>query len=136
MIGSKASQASGLESLMTRASIYDNLDRHNTGRLIRRSHSATHRPVRLEGASPLRTVPRGLPFFQRDCYFVSLDGLSENSRTFPGQPFCFRGRERAEIAVPSLSASRSCHLQLIAAGVPGGSGRGSTSTTPCTMRKR
>ena len=43
---------------------------------------------------------------------------------------CFRESERTEIAVPPLSASRSCHSYLIAAGVPGGSGRGSTSTTP------
>src|SRR5262249_13732583 len=41
---------------------------------------------------------------------------------------CFRGSERTEIAVPPLSASRSCHSYLIAAGVPAGSGRGSTST--------
>ena len=49
---------------------------------------------------------------------------------------CFRGSERTEIAVPSLSPSRSCHSYLIAAEVPGGSGRGSTSTTPCAMRTR
>src|SRR5947207_1863097 len=49
---------------------------------------------------------------------------------------CFRGSERTEIAVPPLSASRSCHSYLIAADVPGGSGRGSTSTTPCAMRTR
>src|SRR6516225_4175974 len=30
----------------------------------------------------------------------------------------------------------SCHSYLIAAGVPGGSGRGSTSTMPCAMRTR
>ena len=40
------------------------------------------------------------------------------------------------VAVPSFFASRSCHPYLIAAGVPGGSGRGSTSTTPCAMRTR
>jgi hypothetical protein len=63
VIGSKASQASGLESLMTRASIYDNLDRHNTGRLIRRSHSATHRPVRSKWPDLVgrRDVPVGPP---------------------------------------------------------------------------
>src|SRR6516165_9965514 len=33
---------------------------------------------------------------------------------------CFRGSERTEIAIPTLSASRSCHSYLIAADVPGG----------------
>jgi hypothetical protein len=49
---------------------------------------------------------------------------------------CFRGSERTEIAVPSSSASGSSHSYLIAAGVPGGSGHGSTSTTPFAMRAR
>src|SRR5262245_17052241 len=39
-------------------------------------------------------------------------------------------------SLPFPSASRSCHSYLIAADVPGGSGRGSTSTTPCAMRTR
>src|SRR5215813_564768 len=39
-------------------------------------------------------------------------------------------------SLPFPSASRSCHSYLIAAAVPGGSGRGSTSTTPWAMRTR
>src|SRR5262249_47383451 len=36
----------------------------------------------------------------------------------------------------STTASRSCYSYLIAADVPGASGRGSTSTMPCAMRTR
>src|SRR5262249_53314839 len=39
-------------------------------------------------------------------------------------------------SLPFPSASRSCHSYLIAATVPGGNGRGSTSTTPWAMRTR
>src|SRR5262249_37983457 len=39
-------------------------------------------------------------------------------------------------SLPFPSASRSCHSYLIAAAVPGGYGRGSTSITPCAMRTR
>ena len=60
----------------------------------------------------------------------------EDSRIPPTAFCCFRGSERTEIAVPSSSASGSSHSYLIAADVPGGSGRGSTSTTPFAMRAR
>jgi hypothetical protein len=54
----------------------------------------------------------------------------------PRTALLFQGKGAHEIVVPSLSASRSCHSYLIAAGVPGGSGRGSTSTMPCATRTR
>src|SRR5262245_6586411 len=60
----------------------------------------------------------------------------EDSRNSSHSPLLFQGSERTEIVVPPLSASRSCHSYLIAVDVPGGSGRGSTSTTPCAMRTR
>jgi hypothetical protein len=48
---------------MTRASINDNLDRHNTGRrLIRRVPLGNAAAGSARRASPLRTVLRSLPF--------------------------------------------------------------------------